>query len=247
MRSRYYDPQVGRFLNMDNIGVLPFESLMPHGANLFMYCYNNPVMFSDPSGNGPTIGFIIAAIILGAVGFGTYRGVRSHQQGNRGFDLVGDIILGAAIGAVAGLAFALNPSGFVFGAIIGGVFGGLGAWMQGEDWVHGIIEGAIWGGIAGGFAGAFGRIARESQAFQRFAVTPTMARNLRYVGQMGISMGTYAGRHATSGTVPTVRGLFFSALGGALGASTRFTAGEAIFVAFHISLTDFVFRFHGLV
>ena len=38
---------------MDNIGVLPFESLMPHGANLFMYCYNNPVKFADSSGRRP--------------------------------------------------------------------------------------------------------------------------------------------------------------------------------------------------
>ena len=48
LQSRYYDPVVGRFINADgqiNGGVL--------GANLFAYCENNPVMFSDPTGSEP--------------------------------------------------------------------------------------------------------------------------------------------------------------------------------------------------
>ena len=47
LNSRYYDPNVGRFLSPDTIlgangGLL--------GYNLYAYCNNNPVMFSDPSG-----------------------------------------------------------------------------------------------------------------------------------------------------------------------------------------------------
>ena len=48
LNSSYYDPTVGRFLNGDaflgiNGGIL--------GYNLFAYCNNNPVIYSDPSGN----------------------------------------------------------------------------------------------------------------------------------------------------------------------------------------------------
>ncbi|MGM9680919.1 MAG: RHS repeat-associated core domain-containing protein, partial [Eubacteriales bacterium] len=46
LQSRYYDPQVGRFINADgqlNGGLL--------GYNLFAYCGNNPVMNVDPDGH----------------------------------------------------------------------------------------------------------------------------------------------------------------------------------------------------
>ena len=41
LRARYYDPALGRFLSMD---------LMMDGANWYIYCAGNPVMFIDPSG-----------------------------------------------------------------------------------------------------------------------------------------------------------------------------------------------------
>ena len=58
LQSRYYNPDVGRFLNSDSIsdsgaGVL--------GYNTFIYCANNPVNALDPSGH-----LIISAILIGA-------------------------------------------------------------------------------------------------------------------------------------------------------------------------------------
>ena len=51
LQSRYYDPVTHRFINADGLvstgtGVL--------GYNMFAYCNNNPVNYSDPSGNNPT-------------------------------------------------------------------------------------------------------------------------------------------------------------------------------------------------
>ena len=50
LQSRYYDPNTGRFINADGYittgqGVLSY--------NMFAYCMNNPVMYIDPSGEGP--------------------------------------------------------------------------------------------------------------------------------------------------------------------------------------------------
>ena len=49
LNSRYYDPETGRFLNADGLLGANGDTL---SYNLFAYCSNNPVNFSDPSGYG---------------------------------------------------------------------------------------------------------------------------------------------------------------------------------------------------
>ena len=53
LQSRYYDPKVGRFINADAFASTGQGVL---GNNMFAYCGNNPVNYSDPSGCrfGPT-------------------------------------------------------------------------------------------------------------------------------------------------------------------------------------------------
>ena len=64
-RARYYDTNVGRFINEDPIGLLG-------GMNLYVYCLNNPVNWVDPEGKitAPTI--IITITAIGAVSL-TYK------------------------------------------------------------------------------------------------------------------------------------------------------------------------------
>lgn len=47
LNSRYYDPEVKQFINED--AILDINRSFT-GLNLFVYCNNNPVMYSDPSG-----------------------------------------------------------------------------------------------------------------------------------------------------------------------------------------------------
>ena len=63
LTARFYDPKIGRFICADTIDYLDPES--PNGLNLFAYCHNNPVMYSDPSGHFAFIPLVIGA----AVGF----------------------------------------------------------------------------------------------------------------------------------------------------------------------------------
>ena len=67
LQTRYYDPKVGRFLNIDSLDYADPETI--NGLNLFTYCGNNPVMNVDPEGTWSWKGFgmIMAAIAIVAV------------------------------------------------------------------------------------------------------------------------------------------------------------------------------------
>ena len=51
MNARYYDPEVGRFINADDYEILFNEDNDLLRYNIFIYCSNNPIMGCDPSGN----------------------------------------------------------------------------------------------------------------------------------------------------------------------------------------------------
>jgi RHS repeat-associated protein len=63
LKSRYYDPDTGRFINADDPSVLDLTSGELNGYNLYAYCYNNPVNNVDHSGR-----FAIIATLLLAIG-----------------------------------------------------------------------------------------------------------------------------------------------------------------------------------
>ena len=60
LNSRYYDPYIGRFINADGYISTGLDLL---ACNMFAYCYNNPVNYSDDNGNAPLL--LIATIVLG--------------------------------------------------------------------------------------------------------------------------------------------------------------------------------------
>ena len=68
LSSRYYDPEIGRFLNSDD----PMYGCIPTNKcthNVFQYCNNSPVVFADKNGNVASniIGAVIGGV-LGAIG-----------------------------------------------------------------------------------------------------------------------------------------------------------------------------------
>ena len=72
LNSRYYDPASGRFLNADgqlNDGLL--------GYNLFAYCENNPVSYTDPTGEWPDWDKLFKGALLAAIGVMTVVAVVS--------------------------------------------------------------------------------------------------------------------------------------------------------------------------
>jgi RHS repeat-associated protein len=53
LKTRYYSPTWHRFISPDSIDYLDIYDL--NGVNLFSYCNNNPVMYSDGDGNSATL------------------------------------------------------------------------------------------------------------------------------------------------------------------------------------------------
>ena len=136
MNGRLYDPLLRRFLNAD-------ENIQdPHNTqnyNKYGYVMNNPLMYSDPSGEfffaalAPLLGDIIAGIITGAVvgatiGAGSYL-LNAIITGNFSLkDFGRSILMGAVTGAVSGGIYnaSLFTAGFsytnhILGSIVASV------------------------------------------------------------------------------------------------------------------------------
>ncbi|MBP6940668.1 MAG: RHS repeat-associated core domain-containing protein [Syntrophorhabdaceae bacterium] len=75
MRARYYDPQVGRFISEDPIG------LDGGDVNLYAYAGNNPIMLIDPWGRCQTRDNIAAWIGVTATATSALQGLVTYGPG----------------------------------------------------------------------------------------------------------------------------------------------------------------------
>lgn len=71
LQSRYYDPEIGRFINADKLEVASITKATTSGCNLFAYCSNSPICSFDYSGE------FAPNIIIGAI-FGAVSGAFSY-------------------------------------------------------------------------------------------------------------------------------------------------------------------------
>ena len=121
LKSRYYDPETGRFLNADDISYLDPETI--NGLNLYAYCGNNPVMNVDPNGTF-FLSLLIGALIAGVIS-GTFNAINAVRNGGGFLDglgaFVGGFITGGVIGAAAilGGGLAVGALTVTAGSIIG--------------------------------------------------------------------------------------------------------------------------------
>jgi len=76
LKSRYYDPQVARFINADSINYLGANGDIC-AYNLFAYCSDNPVMRSDS--NGCFAWWLVVAVVV-AAGVAVSGCVKKNKQ-----------------------------------------------------------------------------------------------------------------------------------------------------------------------
>ena len=68
LKSRYYDPITGRFLNEDDVSILLLANEYNkscNAINLFAYCNNNPISYTDPSGYVAIVDDIVYISLIG--------------------------------------------------------------------------------------------------------------------------------------------------------------------------------------
>ena len=105
MNGRFYDPLIGRFLSPDPYVQAPYNL---QNFNRYSYCLNNPLKYTDPSGEFFWIPFAIGAA------FGAYTGYKIADA--NGYNLgdwqtYGYIVGGAFIGGMSGAAGAEIAAG----------------------------------------------------------------------------------------------------------------------------------------
>ena len=67
LQSRYYNPDWGRFISMDDPGVLSMSPNALSDKNLYIYCDNNPIMRTDATGDVWESVFDIASLVVSIV------------------------------------------------------------------------------------------------------------------------------------------------------------------------------------
>jgi len=154
--TRYYDPEIGRFICAD---VFTSTGQGTNGANMYAYCGNNPVIRIDSTGTffntvfGGLVGGLVAAIT---------------RDENESFGSA--FLRGAVTGAIAGAALDICiATGGIGGVVIAGVGGAISAvldtgWEAKNNGNKASAGDYIINGILGfGFNALFGIIGRGSQ------------------------------------------------------------------------------------
>ena len=160
--SRYYSPELCRFISPDSIEYLDPQSI--NGLNLYAYCGNDPVNRFDPTGTF-WISLLVGMAIGAAIGFATaaYSDYKEDKVWFNGQwqDYAFEVGLGAFTGAIGGGVGSLFHTsnfiaGFALSTLIGAgtqiasdaYYGNLNSSSEWSDWVLSGLKGAIVSGIS---------------------------------------------------------------------------------------------------
>ncbi|MBQ8761734.1 MAG: RHS repeat-associated core domain-containing protein, partial [Clostridia bacterium] len=177
LNSRYYDPEIGRFINIDDIGIIDSTKDCVNGINLYAYCVNNPVNDNDTNGN---LSFLLTMLIGGLIGgfisgaFAAGKQIVEHgwdvgkwDWGNIGLAFLGGFVAGAIASApLPGALLKLGTIGKYLGYVV--TFGYGGAGMVAGGLITGSVydfESGVNAFALGGFANVIAKGIGDTLAF----------------------------------------------------------------------------------
>jgi len=135
--TRYYDPEVGRFISADTTDILGVSSDL-YDKNLYAYCDNNPIIRVDTSGE--LWEFVVAGAVINVVT--TFCAAKITGQSYSKRDLM--------MAAVAGGVNALGKIGPIINGVISGLYAGITSYRNDV----GLWESILSGGLSGVLAAA---------------------------------------------------------------------------------------------
>ena len=220
LNTRWYDPETGRFISPDSINYLDPESI--NGLNLYAYCLNNPVMYSDPYGTTAwwewllggliVVGLAVGSIVTGGAVAAVFAGAAIGGAISYGTQAVsgelnwGQFALDIGVGALTGAIGASGLSRGVATALSGLI--GSGSSIASDlingkpvNWGKAAISGAI--GTFAGFLGGAG--VRNVQGLSS-SIYKGFSSNLT------VGIISYLKNNSTSYFLPLQYGLFRKAM-----------------------------------
>lgn len=117
LQSRYYDPVVGRFVNLDD----PEQAAISLGVfyvNIFSYCSNKAVNNLDHSGEAFFTALLIG-FVVGAVVSGVTTVARNKKQGKKWYDGLAISMLAGGVGGAVSCITIPGVSSWVCAAVFG--------------------------------------------------------------------------------------------------------------------------------
>ena len=201
LQTRYYDPEVGRFISQDDVSYLAPDSI--NGLNLYAYCSDNPVMNVDPMGTsewwewlllGVASALAVAFVVVGTFFTGGILG-----------GLLGSVLVGAGLGFLGGVSasfvaqggnlFSFDPMKGLSSGLIGAAIGAISGFFSGYISMAGKLAGQ-WAGNVLSNASCCGL--NIGQAFSYIGGAKMITGFLSFVGQVlgGIAGGALGNKVA---------------------------------------------------
>ena len=242
LQSRYYNPEICRFISADSISYLGADGT-PVSYNLFAYCGNNPVNYYDPSGHFVLSTFLICLSVGAAIG-GALGGYTAYVSGGDvSTGILTGALLGAAVGAIIGiggaaLSGAVSSSlGKTTTDLMSVVFygGEFGTW---EDYAIAFAFGGL-GGSLGGITGKLSGLAKGAKLASDVMVRP-LANQLTKSGTRGKSFNTEKYWYDVITRAATYGGSHSIMQGNMFGISLKIDLGKCFYRATLRSLYGYV-------
>ena len=147
--ARWYDQDLGRFISED-------PAADPNNPNLYSYCGNNPIVYTDPTGRWFFLMPIISGVISEVTGGDFVTGFLTGC-------ITGGISLGVDALLNSTLAGVLGGSGsFAYEIVSSGISGGITSAVFGGDFWEGAGQAALAAGISWGIESKFGDFANDT-------------------------------------------------------------------------------------